>query len=73
MTAVARVWLALNTWPTRYIWLELRESHESRPIFPTRVADKYLSAPITIFFGRDYRSYPSESETNTYIYMIYIS
>ena len=49
------------------------ESHESMPIFRTRPPDKYLSAPITIIFGRDYRSNPSDSETNIYIYMIYIN
>ena len=41
---------------------------KSNPIFPSRVADQYLSAPMTSFFGRDYHSYLSVFETNTYIY-----
>ena len=67
--------IALNTWPTLYvyIWLELSQGHESNPIFPSRAPDKYLSAPMTGSFDGDYQSYLSAFETNTYIYMIYIS
>ena len=36
------------------------------PISPSRVPDKYLSAPMTGSFGGDDHSYLSAFETNTY-------